>query len=340
MSRSILKTCLLAALIGTAAYADYGVITRFPLGSEASGFDYLQIDPATRRMYIGRGDRIEVIDVDSGKKLGEVMPAPRVHGVALALEFNHGFTSNALDRTVTMFDVATLKTLRVIKYTGIKPDSITYDPQTKQVFVCNGGPTGDLTVIDPATGAIVGTVELGASKLEQIALDGRGHGFVNDEVKNAVQVFDTRTLKKVAMWPLASGEEPTGMAIDAAHHRLFAACSNNKMVVLNSDTGAVVATLPIGARPDGAAFDPATQCAFSANGDGTLTVIHEDSPDKFTVVQNLPTEPNCRTIGIDPKTSRVFLPTAKLGPPPPPSPEPIPRPIQPETFAIVVVGPQ
>lgn len=340
MKKAFFSIAMATALISVDAYAEYRVISRFALGSEASGFDYLQIDAPTRRLFIARGDRIEVINVDTGKKLGEVQPAPRVHGVALAVEFNRGFTSNALDRSVTMFDLQTLKVLKVIKYTGIKPDAISYDPASKRLFVCNGGATGDLTVVDSATGTIIGTVELNAKKLEQITLDERGRGFVNDEVLNVIHVFNTRTLEKIAAWSLAPGESPTGLAIDHEHHRLFASCDNGKLLVVSSDTGEVVATPAIGEQPDGTGFDPATQNIFSANGDGTLTVIHEETPDKFTVVQNLPTEKNCRTIAIDAKTSRVFLPTAKVGPPLPPGSEPAPRPILRETFAIVVVSPK
>ncbi len=338
MTTRRLFMAVLATATASLAQADYGITARFALGSDATGFDYLQVEGATHRLFIARGDRIEVIDTESGKKLGQVMPAPRVHGVALAAEFNHGFTSNALDRSVTMFDLKTLQALRTIKYTGLKPDSIAYDPETKNVFVCNGGGTGDVTVIDAATGAIKAVIELGGAKLEQIALDGRGHGFVNDEGKSAIHVFDTHTLKAVAVWSIAPGESPTGLAIDRAHHRLFASCDNNSLIVVDSDSGAVVANLPIGANPDGTAFDLGTQNVFSANGDGTLTIIHQEAPDKYRVVQNLKTEPNCRTIAVDEQSGRVFLPTAKLGPPLPPSSEPMPRPILGETFAIVVVA--
>jgi DNA-binding beta-propeller fold protein YncE len=340
----ILAAALLAPRAGV-ANADSGahtlrVVDRYAIGGQDTGYDYLRVDSEGKRLFVAHGTRVEVLSTLTGKPLGEITSVPGVHGVALAAAFGHGFTSNGTERSVTMFDLKTLKPLMVIKYMGVKPDAIEYDPQTQKVFVVNGGATGDVTVIAPDTGAIVGTASLGGGKLEQIAFDGHGRGFVNDEDQNVVHVFDTRSLKPLGRWPLAPGEGPTGLAFDAAHHRLFAACGDHRLIVMNSDTGAVVATMPIGADPDGAAFDARRGLIFTSNRDGTLTVIHQDGADQYSVRQNLATESGARTIALDPDSGRVYLPAAKFGPAPAPTKaDPEPRaPLIAASFAILVVG--
>jgi len=316
------------------------VLDRYAIGGQESGYDYLRVDREGQRLFAAHGTRVEVLSTVTGKPLGQITGVAGVHGIALAPSFKHGFTSNGIERSVTMFDLKTLAPLVVVKYTGVKPDAIEYDPNTQKVFVVNGGSTGDVTVVAPDTGAIVGTVPLGGGKLEQIAFDGHGRGFVNDESQNVVHVFDTQSLKPLGAWPLSPGEEPTGLAFDAAHHRLFAACGNHQLVVLNSDTGAVVATAPIGADPDGAAFDASRGLIFTSNRDGTLTVVHQDDADRYSVRQNVVTESGARTIALDAGTGRVYLPAAKFGPAPAPTAaNPDPRaPMLPESFAILVVG--
>jgi|SRR5580692_7577648 DNA-binding beta-propeller fold protein YncE len=327
------SSLLLAFLCASAtALADYRVLAQFKIGGEG-GYDYIRVDSAARRLYVSHATRVEVLDADTGKKLGAIAPTNGVHGIAVASEFNHGFTSNGKDNTVTMFDLKTLQTLKVIPLHGKKPDAIVYDSDTKQVFVCNGG---ILAVIDAATGELKTDVKVGGS-LEEVAFDGRGRLFVNAEDKSVIQVVDIHALKLIATWPLAPGEGPTGLAIDRAHHRLFSACGNGKFIVLDSDTGSIITTLPISEDPDGAAFDPATGRAFAPCRGGTLAVVQEESPDKFSVRQNLATQLGARTLTLDEKTGRIFLPTAEFGPAPTDGSSRR-RPILPGTFTVLVVG--
>jgi DNA-binding beta-propeller fold protein YncE len=319
---------------------NYHVIARYAVGGHDAGYDYLRLDAASHRLFVAHGTRVEVLDADSGKQVGEISDAPGVHGIAFAPEFGHGFTSNGLARSVTMFDLATLKTLKVIRYLGVKPDSIVYDPETHRVFVVNGGETGDISVIDADTGAIVATVPLAGGKLEELQLDGQGHGFVNDEDKSVIHVFDTHTLLPVATWSVAPGEGGTGLAFDKQRHRLFAACGNNKLVALDSNTGKVVGTAAIGEDPDGAVFDPRTKRILVSNHDGTLSVVDGGAGDKYPTIQTAKTELAARTIALDERNGRVYLPTAKFGPAPQPTAQnPKPRPVMvPESFVVLVVG--
>ena len=305
------------------------VVTRYEIGGEG-GYDYLRFDDVGRRLYVAHGRQVDVLDGDTGQRVGAIAPTNGVHGIALAPEFNHGFTTNGLDRSVTMFDLRTLATLKVIKYTGVKPDAIEYDAERKEVFVANGDPKqgGDLTLIDAATGAITATIDLGG-KLEGMAWDA-GRLFVAAEDRSLVHVVDARTLKLLADWPLAPGEEPTGVAVDRRRHRLFFACGNNKLVVLDSLTGKVLATPPIGNGPDGAVFDPATGRVFVSNREGTLTVLRALYDDAYEVEQTVLTEPGARTIALDARTHRVFLPTGKF--------EPGSRAPAPGSFHVLVVG--
>jgi DNA-binding beta-propeller fold protein YncE len=330
----------LAGTAGAAKSASYHVLARYTLGGQDAGYDYLRLEPSSHRLFVAHATRVEVIDADSGARMGEISGTQGVHGIAFAPEFGHGFTSNGLARTVTMFDLKTLKPLAEIKYTGVKPDAIEYNPDTRHVFVVNGGETGDVSVISADTGAIVGTIALGGSKLEGLQFDNQGHGFVNDEDKNVVHVFDTRKLVQTATWSVAPGEGPTGLAFDEQHHRLFAACGNEKLVVLDSDTGKVVATPTIGADPDGAAFDPKTQRVFVSNRDGTLNIIDASAADRYATLQTVQTEKYARTIALDERNGRAYLPTAKFNPAPAPSKEnPKPKPVMvPESFVVLVVG--
>ncbi len=318
------------------------VVAHYPIGGPLSGvrgiYDYLRVDPQTRRLYVAHGQAVDVLNADTGAKVGTIAPAPGAHGIALVPELGVGFTTNAGPREVAMFDLNTLKVLKSIRYTGVKPDAIEYDPHTRRVYVANGD-SGDVTVIDPAAGSIVATVQLGG-KLEAIAFDGNGRMFVNAEDKSVIHVVDTQALKLVASWPLDPAEGPTGLAIDAKTHRLFAACGNEKLAVVDSDTGAVVATPTVGKDPDGAAFDPERGLIYTSNLEGTLSVIHEDTPNSYRAVQTLPTAYGARTIALDPATGRVFLPSGQFGEAAAPTkenPEPR-RPLLPNTFEILVIG--
>ncbi len=312
------------------------MIAQYPIGGNDTGYDYLRVDALTRRVFVAHANRVEVLNVDTGEKVGEIAGMHGVHGIELIAELGKGYTSNGLDRTVTVFDRDTLKIRKVIRYTGVKPDAIQYDPETRRLFVVNGGATGDVTVIDPVSDAIVDTLDLGGSKLEQIGFDGRGRAFVNDEGKSVIHVFDTHSLQAVANWSLGGCEEPTGMAVDRRHHRVFAACGNEKLAVLDADSGRVVATPAIGKEPDGAVFDPKTDRIFTSNKEGTLSVLKEVSPDRYETLQTLTTRPGARTLAMDENTGRIFMPTARFGPAAAGGGS---APILPQTFTLLVAGP-
>lgn len=334
---ALAAACFLS--VAHAAAGNYSVVARYPIAGDISYYDYLRADASARRLYVTREKRVEVLDLDSGKKLGEIAGLSRAHGVAVATESGHGFVSSGIDDTITMFDLKTLATLKQIKSTGSNPDAIEYDPASRRVYAANHG-SGDVTVIDPASGEVVGTVKFGEGKLEGLAFDGRGQGFVNAEDKSAIFVFDVKTLQPKAKWPAAPAEGGTGLACDAAHHRLFTACANNKVAVLDSDSGKLVATPVIGDDPDGLVFEPATNRIFVSNVDGTLTVIQEESADRFTVLQNVATQRGCRTITLDEKTGRVVTCAPKFGA----APAPVkggPRPkasVLPGSFEAILVG--
>ena len=312
------------------------MIAQYPIGGNDTGYDYLRVDALTRRVFVAHANRVEVLNVDTGEKVGEIAGMHGVHGVELIAELGKGYTSNGLDRTVTVFDRDTLKIRKVIRYTGVKPDAIQYDPETRRLFVVNGGASGDVTVIDPVSDAIVDTLDLGGSKLEQIGFDGRGRAFVNDEGKSVIHVFDTHSLQPVANWSLGGCEEPTGMAVDRPHHRVFAACGNQKLAVVDADSGRVVATPAIGKDPDGAVFDPKTERIFTSNKEGTLSVLKEVSPDRYETLQTLTTRPGARTLAMDENTGRIFMPTARFGPAAAGGGS---APILPQTFTLLVAGP-
>ena len=339
MSR-LLHSLPLLMLCALAARADVKVTARFPIGGDASSYDYLRVDPTARRLYIAHEKKFEVLDADTGKKVGEIGPVTRAHGVAIAADTGHGFASSGIDDLIIMFDLKTLEPIKRIKSTGSNPDAIEYDPASKRVYAGNHG-GGGVTVIDPQSGDIVATIAI-EGKLEALAFDGRGQGYVNLEDKSAVGVFDTRTLKPTAVWSAAPGEGGTGLACDAKNHRLFSACANNKVVVLDSDTGKLIATATSGEDPDGLAFDPKSGNIYTSNPDGTMTVIHQDSPDKYTTVQTVATAVGAKTITLDEKTGRVITCAPKFGPKPPPvKGGGRPRaPILAGTFEAIVVGGQ
>ena len=314
----------------------YRILTRLTLGGE--GFwDYLTLDSDARRLYISRWTHVMVVDADSYKVVGDIPEIGGVHGIAIAREFGRGFISEGEANQVTIFDLKTLKKIGAVK-TGQGPDGIIYDPASKRVFAFNGD-SGTATAIDAATGSVAGSVELGGDP-EFAAADGQGHVYNNLEDKSEVVQIDSRTLKVRNRWPLAPGSSPSAMAMDGPHRRLFVGCRNKLMIVMDADSGKVVAHLPIGDGVDASRFDPKTQLIFSSNGDGTLTIIHEDSPNKYTVVDNIMTQRGARTMELDPRTHRLFSVTAKLGPQPAPTAEdahPLPT-MTPGTFTLLVFG--
>jgi len=290
------------------------------------------------RLFIARQDRVMVVDPASGKVVAEIPGLNRAHGIAFAYETGHGFATSGADSAVTMFDLASL---RVLGHTTVAPDddAILYDPVTKHVVTFNGD-AHSASVLDPGSGKRIGTIELGGGPEFGVA-SGDGKLYVNLEDKAAVAEIDAAAMKVTRQWPLAPCEAPTGLAIDRAHHRLFSGCRNQLMAISDATTGKLVATVPIGQGVDACRFDAGTGLAFASNGDGTLTVVHEDTPDKFTVVGNVPTKRGARTMELDEKSHRLFTVTADFGPPPAPTPErPRPRPsILPGTFALLVLDP-
>jgi DNA-binding beta-propeller fold protein YncE len=269
--------------------------------------------------------------------IGEIPDTPGVHGVALAYDVGKGFTSNGRDSSVSVFDLKTLAVTGRIKLQQRNPDAILYDQASGRVFTFNGG-SANTTAIDARTQKVVGTLALGG-KPEAGVSDGTGRIYVNNEDSSTIVEFDARKLKSLHVWSLAPGESPSGLAIDRVHHRLFSGCDNQKLIVLDSETGRRVADLPIGEGVDGVAFDPVQQLVFSSNGEGTLTVIHENDPDHYIVLATVPTQKSGRTIALDPRDGRVYIPAAELGPPPAPTADrPHPRPsIVPGSFRVVVV---
>jgi DNA-binding beta-propeller fold protein YncE len=317
----------------------YKVAKTLKVGGEGR-WDLLAVDSRTHRLYVPRSDHVIVVDAEDGRVVGQIPDTPGVHGVALVPELDRGFTSNGKDASITVFDLKTLATLGKIK-AGTNPDAIAYDPASKRVF-CFNGKSNDATVVDPsvdpAKAPESARIELGG-KPELAVSDGKGWVFVNLEDKSEVVRIDTKTMKVTARWPLAPGEEPSGLSMDVEHRRLFAACANKTLVVLDADNGKVLANPPIGEKVDGAAFDPATGSALTSNGDGTMSVVRETSPGKFEVVQTLATKTGARTVVLDPSAHRLYLPTADFGPAPAASAgEPRPRPsIVPDSFVILVV---
>jgi len=316
----------------------YHVTRRIPVGGDGY-WDYLTVDQAYRRLFVARGVRVQVLDIDADTLVGEIPNTPGVHGVALAPDLGRGFTSNGRGASVTIFDLRTLATLGTVQVPAENPDAIVYDSATRRVFTFNGR-SHNATAIDAAAGTVVGTVPL-SGKPEFAVSDGAGRIFVNIEDRSEISALDPRALTVVTTWPLAGCEEPTGLALDRAHRRLFAGCGNSRMVVVDADNGRVIATLPIGAGVDDTAFDPGTQLAFSSNGEGTVTVIAAETPDHYRVVANVPTQPGARTMALDGRTHRLFTVTAAFTPAESPT-EMNPRPrrgIVPGSFVVLVLTP-
>jgi YVTN family beta-propeller protein len=326
---------LFAATVALAA-SGYHLLDTWKLGGEG-GWDYLKADSDAHRLYITRATKVVVVDSGSGKLVGEIADTPGVHGVALAPEFGKGYASNGRENTVSVFDLKTLKTLNKIKV-GTRPDAILYDPATKRVFTFNAG-SQDATAVDASKGEVVGSIPLGG-KPEFAASDGKGTVYVNLEDKNQLFALDPNKLAVKEKWDLPGCDEPSGLAMDQKNRRLFVGCGNKKMPIVNADNGQIITTLPIGDGVDATAFDDATGLAYASCGEGVLTVVREESPDKFTVAENVPTQKGARTMALDSKTHKVYTVTAKFGPPPAATADqPHPRPtILPDSFVVLVLG--
>ncbi len=325
-----------AATAIAAAGPGYKVVKTYKLGGEG-GWDYLTADASARRLYISRATHVIVLDLDSGKNVGDIKDTPGVHGIALAPELGRGFTSNGREGTVSVFDLKSLATSNKVKV-GDNPDAILYDPATKRIFTFNGR-SQDATAVDAEKGTVLGTIKLDG-KPEFAASDGNGGVFVNIEDKNELVAIDPAKLEVKSKWPLAPCESPSGLSMDKKNRRLFVGCDNKMMAVVNADTGKVLATPVIGDGVDATAFDDETGLAFASCGEGVMSIIHEDSPDKFSVAENVPTQSGARTMALDSKTHNLYTVTANFGPPPAPTADnPHPRrSIVPDTFVVLVLS--
>jgi YVTN family beta-propeller protein len=336
---------VIAVVAGTArppqaaSSVSYHIVKKVTLGGE--GFwDYLGFDPQNRHLFVSHGTHVLVINPETYKVIGNIPDTLGVHGIAVAPKLNRGFISDGRADQVTVFNLKTLKTIGTVKVTGHNPDCITYDPSSQRVFTFNGR-SDNSTAIDAKTLKVVGTIELGG-KPEFAAPNGRGMIYNNLEDKSVELAINSRTLKIESRWPMSPCESPSGLAIDAQHNVLFAGCHNKLMTIINANTGKVITTVPIGSGVDANRFDPETRLAFSSNGEGTLTVVKEESPTDFRVVQNVPTERGARTMEFDPKTHRVFLVTAQFKPRPaaPAGQRRFRRPlIVPNSFTLLVLAP-
>lgn len=314
----------------------YHLLNKIPVSGD-KGWDYLVVDQGAERLYVSHGDKVDVLDAATDTLKGSVEGLRGVHGIAVAAEAKRGFISDGKAQGVTVFDLDSLKPVSFVA-TAEGPDAIIYDPASKRVFVF-GGKSGTATAIQSGGNKVAGVLDLGG-RPEYACADGKGHVFVNLEDKNLLLRIDSRKLKVTARWPLKPGDSPASLAMDVKHNRLFAGCHNQKMIVLNSKNGKVVADLPIGNGVDAGAFDPETGDIFSSCGEGTLSVIHEDAPDKYTLVENVQTQAGSRTMALDLKTHKVYLSSAKFVPAPQPTTDkPHSRPpLVPGTFSVLVFG--
>lgn len=313
----------------------YHVSRRIATGGDG-GWDYLSVDNVNHRLYVSRGTHVQVIDVDADTLVADIANTPGVHGIAFAPSLGRGYTSNGRDSSVTVFDLRTAAPLMVVHGTGANPDAIAFDDVSLRVFTFNGRGES-ATAIDAATGKIVGTLALGGKP--ESAQSDAGTMYVNIETKNEIVAFDTKSLVVTGRIPLHGCEEPTGMAIDRVKHRLHVGCGGNAtMVIVDYMTRRLLATLAVGAGVDANEFDASTGLSFASAGDGTLSVIREDTPGHFAV-ERIPTVRGARTMALDPRTHRLYLSSASYGVTPPPTADrPRPRPpVVPGSFAILVV---
>src|SRR5471032_2563266 len=322
------------ALVGS-----YEVVAKYPVGG-TGGWDFLTVDEKRHRLYVSRGDHVQVLDTRSGKIVGDLSGTAGVHGIALAEDLGLGFTSNGRSDSATVFDLDTFAVVETVKVTGANPDAILYEPLSKRVLTFNGR-SANVTAIDATSRRVVGTLAL-SGKPEVAVADGRGQVFVNIEDKNSIAVIDAAAFTLSKYWPLGSCDGPTGLAIDRKSNRLFSVCHNRRMIVVDGSSGSIVKELPIGAEVDGAEFDAELNLAFSSNGDGTLTIVKNGGSDQLAVIDTVSTQKSARTIALDSTTHRIYLPAASFTPPLPPTPEqPKPRASMiPESFVILVLAPK
>jgi DNA-binding beta-propeller fold protein YncE len=326
---------LAAALTAAPAWGYHLVREVHIPGTES--WDYLSLDSHTDRLFVSHGTHVEVVDAKTLQPVGTIADTPGVHGIALAADVGRGYVSAGATGSVVVFDLESLARITEIKVTGDKPDAILYEPRTHRVLTFNGRGR-NVTAIDARTNRVVGSIPLDAKPEFAVANDA-GEVFVNLEDRNSIAKIDPRTLTVTAVWHLEGCEEPSGLALDRAHARLFSVCSNRIMDVVDAGSGRLVAQLPIGDKVDGAGFDAARQTAFASGGDGTLTVVKEDSPEKFSVAATVATKPGARTMVVDDATHRVFLSTAQRGAPPAGAEPRARAAVIPDTFEVLVLEP-
>jgi DNA-binding beta-propeller fold protein YncE len=310
----------------------YRLIKEIPIGGEG-GWDYSAVDAAGRRLYVSHTTKVVVIDLDKDALVGEITDTPGVHGIAIAPSLGRVFVSNGRESKSSVVDSKTLATLKKVD-TGRNPDAILYEPGQQEVYTFNGRGKS-ATVFAAESGDAIATIELPGKPEFAVCDPSVGRVYNNIEDKSEVVAIDTKTHKVVDTWPIAPGEDASGMAFDAEHHRLFLGCGNKMMVMIDSTSGKVIANVPIGGGVDANAFDPGTQLAFSSNGEGNVTVAHEDAPDKLTVVQTLETVRGARTMTLDPATHKIYLASAKYEPAEPGQQRPK---IIPDSFEVLVYG--
>jgi len=328
--------CALVLCGTTFAQEPYKFFNEIRIGGEG-GWDYVTIDATARRLYLSHATKVVVVDLTKNAVIGEIADTPGVHGFVAVPELQRGFSTNGKEAKVSVVDLSALKTISKID-TGANPDALIYEAGRGELYVFNH--TGNsATVIDAKAAKVISTIPLDGNP--EFAAADADRVYCNIEDKSEIEVIDTSKHEVVARWPLAPGEEPTGMALDAVHHRLFAGCHNKLMAMLDTQTGKVVTTVPIGAGVDACVFEDATQFAFASCGDGTTTIAKEETPQKLTVIQTLKTERGARTMALDPETHRIYLPTAEFQPAPSPAPGASPaRPTTiPNTLKLLVYGP-
>lgn len=335
--KQIIALILAVAVLGAipaVAQKSYKLADRVKLGGEG-GWDYLVYDSDANRLFITRGTHVMVVDAKTLKATADIPDLSGIHGVALAPELGRGFITSGGDNMLAIFDLKTLKVLDKVKV-GERPDAILYDASAKRVYTFNGK-SQDSTVVDAATGKVLGTVPLGG-KPETGVADGKGNVYVNIEDRSEIVRIDTSKLTVAEHYPMAGCDEPSALAFDVAHRRLFAGCASKIVAVVDPDAGKLVTTVDIGGGVDAGAFNPKTQQIFMSCGEGVLTVIHEDSPNKYSVVQSVPTVKGARTMALDETSNTVYSVTAQFDPTPPPAGQR--RKVLPDTFELLVVKPQ
>lgn len=302
---ALLSICFVSTK--AASTGTYKIVNKISLEGDEK-WDYLFSDDSSSRLYVSHGSQVQVVDEVTGKQIGKISDLKGVHGIAIAPKLNKGFISTKTDNSVTIFNTETFEVIKKVEMTGTSPDAILFDKFSQKVFVFNGH-SNNATVLDAATNEIVATIKLSGNP-EFSQTDGKGKIYVNLEDASSIAVINATTYAVESVWPLAPGTEPTGLTLDNKTHRLFSVCANKLMIVTDAETGKVIANLPIGEKVDGAGFDPESKCAFSSNGDATMTVVKEDENDQFSVVANVPTQKGARTIAVNKKSHHIYLPAA------------------------------